>query len=459
MREKCAVFGIYAPQTDVARVSYYGLWALQHRGQEGTGIVTTDSRQFYSHLAPGLVAQVYNDEVLDRLKGHIAVGHNRYSTSGGSDGHLQPIVRSQNLLALAHNGNLPSVRPLQRFLAVSGISTAGANDTELMATALSYHLERGAKPEAALAEIFPLLTGAFSCVAMTKTALLGFRDPYGIRPLAIGKLGGGYILASETAALDTIGAEYLREVKPGELVVVDNTGIHFHQLAEPTPKLDIFEFVYFARPDSMLEGQRVNEVRRRLGKQLAQESKAQADVVIPIPDSAIPAALGYSQVSGTPFDHGLIKNRYIHRTFIAPIQELRERDVQMKLNPLTETFQGKDILVIDDSIVRGTTLTRIVRMLKKAGARKIHLGISSPPIKYPDFYGIDTPDQSNLIAAKLPVEKIRQKIGADSLTYLSFEGMLKAIEVPRQRLCTSCFTGEYPIDLKERAKDVALVKH
>lgn len=459
LNEKCGVFGIYGKDMDVARITYYGLWALQHRGQESSGIVSSDTSRFYSHIDHGLVAQVYDEQSLSGLKGHIAIGHNRYSTSGGMFDHLQPIMSEPNICALAHNGNLPSTKKLARFLAKHKFTTHSLNDSEMMNGAITIYLRKGHSLQEAISLAYPLFTGVFSCVVLGKDELAAFRDHCGIRPLVIGKLGEGYVICSETAALDTVGARYIRDVAPGELVIVREDNLYSYQLAEPTPKLESFEFIYFARPDSMLLGQSVNEVRKRLGARLAKEASLKADVVVPVPDSAIPAALGFAQASGIPFDHALIKNRYIHRTFITPTQKLRERDVQMKLNPLPDALRNKDVVVIDDSIVRGTTTKKIVRMLKDAGARKVHLAISSPPVKYPDFYGIDTPDQSQLIAAKLPLDSIRQHIGADSLTYLSLSGMIKAIGVPREQLCLSCFDGKYPISLHERAREVAKITH
>ena len=320
---------------------------------------------------------------------------------------------------------------------------------------INYYLQKDYSLEAAIKKSYPLFTGAFSLVVMTCNKVAAVRDSCGIRPLSIGKLNGGWIFSSETCALDTIGATYFRDVKPGEMVVADRSGLTSYQIAKGKQKLDIFEFVYFARPDSILLGKRVNEVRRNLGVNLYREFPLQADVVIPVPDSAIPAALGYSQASGIPFEHGLIKNRYIHRTFIRPAQKLRESDVKMKLNPIPEVFRGKEVIVIDDSIVRGTTSKKLIEMLRSMKVKKVHLLISSPPVRYPDFYGIDTPKQSDLIASKMNLKQITKYIGADSVHYLSYKGLISATGLPEKVFSTSCFTGIYPIDIGERKQEIS----
>lgn len=456
LNEKCGVFGIYGHDVEVARLTYYGLSALQHRGQESSGIVTSDGSTFYSHTGPGLVAQVYTDEIIQGLKGFVAIGHNRYATSGGkSNDHPQPVLRSDDVMALAHNGNLPSTKALEEFLRSKRLHKQSSNDSEMMTDAIRYWRYQGLTMVDSIKQTWPLMTGAFSCVMASTKRLLAWRDRNGIRPLSLGRLGDAYVVASETCAFDIIGATFVRDIAPGELIEIHEGTLTSHQIEPPNEKLEIFEYIYFARPDSMLQGQSVNQVRQRLGRQLAIEAAVAADVVIPVPDSSIPAAIGYSEQAGLPFDHGLIKNRYIHRTFIRPTQDLRERDVKMKLNPLPSVLKDRDVVVIDDSIVRGTTTKKLVKMLKEVGARKVHLRISCPPVKYPDFYGIDTPDQSQLIAARLKTtEAIRKHIGADTLEYLSYDGMIKAIGVGEDRLCTACFTGNYPIDLLERASEV-----
>ncbi|HUC86770.1 MAG TPA: amidophosphoribosyltransferase [Candidatus Saccharimonadales bacterium] len=456
--EKCAVFGILEPKLEVSRLTYYGLYALQHRGQESSGIVTTDGKRFYRHTGQGLVGQVYRDEELEWLHGTMAVGHNRYSTSGGSAHHTQPILSPETGVALAHNGNLPSTTALQGFLNEHGIEHSDSNDSEMMAAALTYYVESGLSLANAVEQCYQYFTGAFACVAMSRDQLVGFRDACGVRPLSVGRTEEGWVLASETCAFDTIGAAFIREVEPGEMVVIDRHGLRARQLAPATPKLDVFEFVYFARPDSLLAGRRVGEVRRAFGKQLWAEHPLKADVVIPVPDSAIPAALGYAGASGIPFDHGLIKNRYIHRTFIRPSDHLRQHDLGLKLNPVPEVLMGKHVVVVDDSIVRGNTTRKLVRMLYGAGAHRVSLLISSPPFKYPDFYGIDTPRQTELIAAQKSIPEIQAAIGCDYLGYLSYDGMVKATGMKPGQLTTSVFNGVYPIDIKERAQEFTLFK-
>lgn len=455
LSEKCGVFGIFDKGIQAARVVHPALWALQHRGQESSGIASADGKTIYSHRGMGLVAHVYDENILKGLKGHIAIGHNRYATSHGSlPEHSQPVVTRDKILALAHNGNLPSVKKLEKFLKSRGISTDGHNDSELMHAAIKYYLVKGMSLEDAISKCFPLFTGVFSCVLMTKDKLAAVRDECGIRPLSLGKYNGGYVISSETCAFDTVQATFLRDVLPGELVIIDSKGIHSQQLVKANQKLDIFEFVYFARPDSILLGRRVNEVRKNFGRELAREHKIKADVVIPVPDSAIPAALGFSQESGIPFDHGLIKNRYIHRTFIQPTQKLRENSVGLKLNPIKEVLEGKRVVVIDDSIVRGTTSKKLVELLRLAGAKEVHFLVSSPPVKYPDFYGINTPDQKELIAAFMTIPQIKEYIGADSVGYLSYDGMIKATSLPSQSFSSSCFNGIYPISIHERKNEI-----
>ncbi len=455
LAEKCGIFAVYGQGMEAARLVHSGLWALQHRGQESSGIASSEGSTVRVYRGEGLVAHVYSEQHLQLLSGYAAIGHNRYATSGGFAGHCQPIVDSGQTLALAHNGNLPEVSKLIKFLTQAKIDTQGLNDSELMHAVINYYLQKDYSLEAAIKKSYPLFTGAFSLVVMTCNKVAAVRDSCGIRPLSIGKLNGGWIFSSETCALDTIGATYFRDVKPGEMVVADRSGLTSYQIAKGKQKLDIFEFVYFARPDSILLGKRVNEVRRNLGVNLYREFPLQADVVIPVPDSAIPAALGYSQASGIPFEHGLIKNRYIHRTFIRPAQKLRESDVKMKLNPIPEVFRGKEVIVIDDSIVRGTTSKKLIEMLRSMKVKKVHLLISSPPVRYPDFYGIDTPKQSDLIASKMNLKQITKYIGADSVHYLSYKGLISATGLPEKVFSTSCFTGIYPIDIGERKQEIS----
>jgi len=456
LKEKCGVVGVYSKNESAARISYFALSALQHRGQESSGIVSCQDGRFFSRRDHGLVAQVYREEDLQQLQGSFAIGHNRYSTSGDKhDSHFQPVIRGDDVIALAHNGNLPSVQKLKEFLKSKSIYKRGSNDSEMMTDAIRYYLYHGKSLVQAIKLAWPLFTGVFSVTLLTKNALYAFRDHCGIRPLSIGKLADGYIVASETCAFDLVGAKLVRDVKPGELVKINNQGIKSYEIAKPNPKLEIFEFIYFARPDSVLAGKLVNEARRNLGKELAREFPAQADLVVPVPDSAIPAALGYASTLGMEFDHGLIKNRYIHRTFIAPTQALREKAVHMKLNPLPDHLKGKKVVLIDDSIVRGTTIKKIITMIRQAGAKEVHVRISSPPIRFPDFYGIDTPDQSKLIASKKTIPEIAKHINADSLEFLSYKGMISAIGVDEAKLCTACFSGIYPIDLGEQIDKVS----
>lgn len=458
LQEKCGVSAVYTPDQSASRLVYFSLSALQHRGQESCGLVSTDGEDFFAHGAGGLVSQVFTESHLECLNGHMAIGHNRYATSGTkNDGHIQPVLRGDDVIALAHNGNLPSTTALTSFLKSKKIHKRGSNDSEMMADAIRYYMYQGVDAALSIKKAWPLFTGAFSCVLMTHEAVYAFRDQSGIRPLSIGRLAKGYTVASETCAFDLIGAEFMRDVLPGELVEISAAGLTSYQIQPPKPRLEVFEFIYFARPDSRLLGQTVNEVRRRLGQKLADEAPAKADVVVPVPDSAVPAGLGYAKQSGIEFDHGLIKNRYIHRTFIHPTQEMREQAVKMKVNPLLSSLQGKDIVLIDDSIVRGTTLKQIISMLRACEVGKIHVRISCPPIIYPDFYGIDTPDQSKLISAQKAPGEISDLVGADSLSFLSYEGMIEAIGVNEDMLCTACFTGNYPIDLRERQAEVGQV--
>ncbi len=446
--EKCAVVGLYDVGLAAARLAVPALWSLQHRGQESSGIVVSDGEMLRAHRGMGLVARVYEEKDIDALPGSIALGHNRYSTDGGSTvDHVQPVVREDMLVASAHNGNLPVTDALRDFLMEHDALISGSNDSEMMTDAIRYHMSRGASLEEAIIESFPLFTGAFSFLVMTKDKIAAVRDQFGIRPLSIGRINGGYMFASETCALNTLQAKHLRDVQPGELVIAGQDGLRSFEIATGKQKLDIFELVYFARPDSVLLGKRVNEVRRNFGFHLADEHSIKADVVIPIPDSAIPAAEGYSEKTGIPLRHGFAKNRYIHRTFIQPDQRLREMGVRLKLDIIPEVVAGKRVVIVDDSIVRATTARDLVSMLRGAGAIEVHFMVSSPPVKYPDFYGIDTPNQSKLAAAHMSIEEIRKSIGANSLHYLSYEGLIKATGLPEDVFCTSCFTGNYPIDI------------
>ncbi len=460
--EKCGIFGVYGSGFEAARLVHPGLWALQHRGQESSGIASSDGKKIYLHKGLGLVSHVFEEKDLRKLVGFLAIGHNRYSTSGGSiKFHAQPILEKINgnkFIALAHNGNLPSVKKLEEFLKAKKVSTTGLNDSEMIAKAVAVYMKEGLSLEEAIKKAYPLFTGVFCLLIMDEKKLIAVRDSFGIRPLCLGKLNGGFIIASETCALDIVGAKFLREVKPGEMVVIDDNGLNSIQIEKGNQKLDVFEYVYFARPDSIILGKSVDEVRQNLGRELAKETSIKADIVIPIPDSAIPAAIGFSRQSGIPFEMGLIKNRYIHRTFISPEQHTRHKIVQLKLNPMRHVIAGKKVIVIDDSIVRGTTSKQMMKMIKDAGAKEIHLLVSSPPIKFPDFYGIDTPDQKELIAAVKNIKQIEKELGVDSLHYLSYGGLIKAIGLSEDLLCTALFNGNYPVDIGERRKEITYEK-
>ncbi|MDP3974145.1 MAG: amidophosphoribosyltransferase [Candidatus Daviesbacteria bacterium] len=458
LREKCGIFAVFGKDFKAARLVHPGLWALQHRGQESSGIAASDGKKLRFKKGPGLVAHVYSEEDLKKLTGHLAIGQNRYSTSGDFfDAHAQPIIAKINnkkSIALAHNGNLPSVEKIKNFLDKKSISTKGLNDSDMMTQIISYFVKGNNSLEKAIGKSWPYFTGSFCILAMDEKKIVAARDRCGIRPLCIGKLNSGYIFASESCALDIIGAKFLREVKPGEMVVVDEKGIRSIQVEKGDQKLDVFEFVYFARPDSIILGKSVDQIRQNLGKQLAKEHTVKGDLVIPVPDSAIPAAIGFSRQSQIPYYPGIIKNRYVHRTFISPEEHTRDRIVQLKLNPMKHILKNKRIIVVDDSIVRGTTCRQIIKMVRDGGAKSVHLMISSPPVRFPDFYGINTPNQKELIASYKSHGAIAKEIGVDSLHYLSYKGLIQAIGLPESKLCMSCFTGKYPIDIGERSKEI-----
>ncbi len=455
LKEKCGIVGIYGKGLPVSRLAFFALFALQHRGQEASGMTTSDGKKLHTHKGAGLVAQVYTEKNIESLKGHLGIGHNRYSTSGGGAlDHAQPVVNYDSSFALAHNGNLPSIKTLEKFLSSKKSLQKNRMDSELIADAINFYIKNGDSIPVAVKKVFPLITGAFSLVMMDKNNLVAVRDSYGMRPLALGKIGKNYIVASETCALVTIGASFVREVEPGEMIVINKNGLKSIKLAEPNPKHDIFEYVYFARPDSVLSGKLIYDIRKNFGKVLASEFKLKVDAIVPVPDTATPVALGYSEASGIPIEMALVKNRYVHRTFIEPDQKSRRSSVALKLIPLPQVLKGKKIAVIDDSIVRGNTCKRLVATLFKAGAKEVHLLISSPPVRFPDFYGIDTPKQKELIASHKTVEEIRKFLGATSLHYLSLKGLIKSIGLPKDQLSISLFTGVYPIDLRERKSEV-----
>ncbi len=455
LKEKCGIVGIYGKNLPVSKLAFFSLFALQHRGQEASGITTSDGKKLHTHKGAGLVAQVYKEKDIEDLKGHISIGHNRYSTSGGGAlDHAQPVINIDNSFALAHNGNLPSVTSLAKFLCSKKALQKNRMDSELIADAIDFYIKENNSLLDSVKKTFSLITGAFSLVMMNKDTLVAVRDAYGMRPLVLGRIGRGYIVASESCALKTVGATFTRDIKPGEMIVINKNGIKSVQLEKPKPNHDIFEYVYFARPDSVLNGKLIYEVRKNFGKTLADEYKLKVDAIVPVPDTATPVALGYSEATGIPIEMALVKNRYVHRTFIEPDQKSRRHSVALKLIPLPSVIKGKKLAVIDDSIVRGNTCKRLIETFFKAGAKEVHLLISSPPIRFPDFYGMDTPNQNELIASHKSTEEIRKFLGATSLNYLSLRGLIKSIGLPKEHLSTSCFTGIYPIDLKERQAEV-----
>lgn len=444
-KEECGVFGIYAPGHEVARLTYYGLYALQHRGQESAGIAVSDGHNIQVHKGMGLVSEVFSNRVLEELPGKMAIGHVRYSTTGSSLlANAQPLVvyYQNGMLALAHNGNLTNAAELREELGKDGAVFQTTVDTEVIINLIARY-SRGSLEDALIKTMLDL-KGAYSLVIMAENKLIGVRDPNGVRPLCIGQIEGRYCLASESCALDTIGAEFVRDVQPGEIITIDEEGYHARQ-GLPAQKCAgcSFEYIYFARPDSTIDELNVTESRRRMGIELAREYPVEADIVIPVPDSGMTAALGYSEASGIPFAQGLLKNRYVGRTFIQPTQEMREVAVRLKLNANAQVLRDKRVIMIDDSIVRGTTSSRLVDMLRKAGAKEVHLLICSPPVLYPCYYGIDTAEREKLIATQLDLEGIREFVGADSLYYLSEEGVTRALE--GRSVCLACFNGDYPV--------------
>lgn len=458
LREKCGVFGVYAPGENVARLSFYGLYALQHRGQESAGIATADGNSLHLRTGMGLVAQVFDEEDLSYLPGPYAIGHTRYSTTGSSRiMNAQPLVVSgrHGELALAHNGNVVNAQALREQMEGEGHVFTTSTDSEVIARMLV--TAPGESWEERFTYTMRRLQGAYSLTILLPNMLIAARDPLGVRPLCVGSIDGGTIVASETCALDHLGAEFVREVEPGEVVFVDENGMRTYQ-AVPSERTAscIFENIYFARPDSVMGGKLLYEQRVRMGRELAKEHPVEADVVIGIPDSATAAAVGFAREADLPFAEGLIKNRYVGRTFISPDQRIRERGVMLKFNPLREVLDGKRVVVVDDSIVRGTTTPRVVAMLRRAGATEVHLRICAPPIVSPCYFGVDMATKGELIAAQKSVPDIALHTGADSLGYLSIEGLIRAVELPRDRYCLACFTGEYPIPVQLQMDKLAL---
>jgi amidophosphoribosyltransferase len=466
-RDACGVFGAWSPDEEVAKLAYFGLYALQHRGQESAGIAVSDGQRIVVYKDMGLVPQVFDESVLNTLRGHITVGHCRYSTSGASVWeNAQPTFRATptTSLALGHNGNLINTLELA---ALAGKGRAGpgqaTTDTDVL-TALFVAPPGGSdgsagsraedsasesSVEAGAMATLPLVRGAFSLVFMDEKTLYAARDPQGFRPLVLGRLARGWVVASETAALDIVGAAFVREIEPGELIAIDERGVRSRTFASPQPRGCIFEYVYLARPDTAISGRSVQSTRVALGRRLAAEHPVEADLVIPVPESGTPAAIGYAQASGIPYGQGLVKNSYVGRTFIQPSQTIRQRGIRLKLNPLRDVIAGQRVIAVDDSIVRGNTQRAIVAMLREAGAAEVHIRISSPPVAWPCFFGIDFASRAELIAGSLAVEEIRESIGADSLGFVSLAGLIEATTLPASQLCVGCFTGKYPVPVTE----------
>ncbi len=459
----CGVFGVWAPGEDVAKLTYFGLYSLQHRGQESAGIAVSNGRQILVLKDMGLVSQVFDESALDALKGHLAVGHCRYSTTGASTWHnAQPAFRPtvDGSIALGHNGNLINTHDLAQLvtdlpsdsgqldLHARALETS-TNDSTLVTSLLAHHPDSTLEQRAL--DVLPLLEGSFSMVWMNEGTLYAARDRHGNRPLVLGRLDRGWVVASEDAALATIGASVVREVEPGELLVIDEQGLRSHHFAVPEPKGCVFEYVYLARPDARIAGRNVHEARVEMGRRLAREFPVEADLVMPVPESGTPAAAGYAEESGIPFGQGFVKNAYVGRTFIQPSQTLRQLGIRLKLNALDHMIRGKRIVVVDDSIVRGNTQRAQVRLLREAGAREVHVRISSPPVKWPCFYGIDFATRAELIANGLEVDEIAASVGADSLGYIDIDAMVEATGQPADNLCAACFTGNYPIELPDES--------
>lgn len=460
-QDACGVFGVWAPGEDVSKLTYYGLYALQHRGQESAGIAVSNGRQILVYKDMGLVSQVFDESTLEALKGHLAIGHSRYSTTGASTWHnAQPTFHptQHGSIALAHNGNLTNTAELAEMVADRSALDGeldlsvrrpeqSTNDTGVVTALLADHPDTTVEERAM--ELLPLVKGAFSFVWMTENTLYAARDPQGIRPLVLGRLERGWVVASETAALDIVGASFIREIEPGEMIAVDEEGLRTRRFAEAAPKHCLFEFVYLARPDTLMVGKRMHSVRVEIGRRLARTFPADADLVIPVPESGTPAAIGYAEASGIPYGTGLVKNSYVGRTFIQPSQTIRQLGIRLKLNPLRDVIEGKRLVVVDDSIVRGNTQRALIRMLREAGAREVHVRISSPPVKWPCFYGIDFATRAELIGNGLTNDEICRSIDADSLGYIELDDLVDATDVPKDNLCRACFDGVYPIELPD----------
>jgi amidophosphoribosyltransferase len=457
LHESCGVFGVYSPNEDVARLTFFALFALQHRGQESAGIATADGRKIKLHTGMGRVSYVFTEESLTQLTGHIAIGHNRYSTAGSSRAaNAQPILVGNNseTIAIAHNGNVINATHIFQELVAQGYTFRGATDSEVVANLILS--SPGKNWVDRIRYAMRRLQGAYSLVIMTPQQLYAVRDPFGVRPLCLGMIDHGWVVASETCALDHIGANFVREVEPGEIIVIDENGVASYPGESSRKGVCIFEFIYFARPDSMINGKLLYPARQAMGMGLAREYPVDADLVMGVPDSATAAGTGYARESGIPVVEGLIKNRYVGRTFIEPDQRIRDLGVKLKFNPLPQVLDGERVVVVDDSIVRGTTTPSVVKILRKAGAREIHMRICAPPIRYPCFFGVDMATRRELIAAQKSIPEICEFIGADTLGYLSIDGLIKAVDLPRDNFCLACFTGDYPIPVQLEMDKLAL---
>jgi len=457
LRESCGVFGVYAPGEDVARLTFFALFALQHRGQESAGIATSNGKRLQVYAEMGLVSQVFTEDSLSQLSGDFAIGHNRYSTRGSNRiTNVQPIVvgKGANTIAVAHNGNIVNAEHLYKELCDQGYTFRSSTDTEVLANLI---LSSPAKDWVdKIRYAMHRLQGVYSLTLLTNRSLYGVRDPLGVRPLCLGTINGGWVLASESCALDHIGASFLREVEPGEIVVINENGLNSYREEVDRKALCVFEYIYFARPDSVINGRLLYPARQAMGEMLAQEHPVDADLVMGVPDSATAAAIGYARYSGIPLCEGLLKNRYVGRTFIEPDQRIRDLGVRLKFNPLPQMLDGQRLVVIDDSIVRGTTTPKVVKLLRRAGAKEVHMRICAPPIRYPCFFGVDMASRWELIAAQKTIPEVRDFIGADSLGYLSIDGLIKAIGLPKDIFCLACFTGDYPIPVQIEMDKLAL---
>jgi amidophosphoribosyltransferase len=457
LHESCGVFGVYSPNEDVARLTFFALFALQHRGQESSGIATADGKKIRLFVGMGRVANVFDEDSLSHLTGHIAVGHNRYSTAGSSrEANAQPIVvgNGNNSIAIAHNGNIINAEHLYSELVEQGYTFHGSTDTEVIANLILSSPDKTWIDRIRYA--MRRLQGAYSLVMLTNEELFAVRDPFGVRPLCLGTVDSGWVVASESCALDHIGAEFVREIQPGEIITINKNGLESSDGESQKRGACIFEYIYFARPDSVINGRLLYPARQAMGAGLAREHPVDADLVMGVPDSATAAGIGYAQESGIPLAEGLIKNRYVGRTFIEPDQRMRDLGVKMKFNPLPQMLDGKRLVVVDDSIVRGTTTPSVVKILKKAGAKEVHMRICAPPIRYPCFFGVDMATRRELIAAQKTIPEICEFIDADSLGYLSIEGLVEAVALPRDNFCLACFTGDYPVPVQLEMDKLAL---